>query len=356
MLRSRRFALAAAALLIGLSACGDDTKSATPLSSPAGSPVVIEFGNSSGGGSAEMASTADRMMMPMGKITYVFDGTAPDLGASSGAWTFPLGAAPDEARIRKIADLLGVTGELVQLPAEQGGGWMIGAADYTTANLSVSADGMLSWWFSPTPVPYDDGCMVVMPADGTEGGGSTGASSDSVGGDVAVAPPEEICEPEAPANVPTADEALETAKTLYGELGYDVSTLEFETYADEWSANVTAYVLLNGARSPMSMSIGFGAEGAVTWASGLLATPVPAADYPLVSVEQAIERLNDETGRWHVPRPPRQFLRSWSTPPRRTPPRRSRWATPSPSTSRCATPQLTVSSSRSTPPTSNPSP
>lgn len=298
MLRSRRFALAAAALLIGLSACGDDTKSATPLSSPAGSPVVIEFGNSSGGGSAEMASTADRMMMPMGKITYVFDGTAPDLGASSGAWTFPLGAAPDEARIRKIADLLGVTGELVQLPAEQGGGWMIGAADYTTANLSVSADGMLSWWFSPTPVPYDDGCMVVMPADGTEGGGSTGASSGSVGGDVAVAPPEEICEPEAPANVPTADEALETAKTLYGELGYDVSTLEFETYADEWSANVTAYVLLNGARSPMSMSIGFGAEGAVTWASGLLATPVPAADYPLVSVEQAIERLNDETGRY----------------------------------------------------------
>ena len=132
MLRSRRFALAAAALLIGLSACGDDAKSTTPATSPAGSPVVIEFGNQSGGGAAEMASTADRMMMPMGQITYVFDGKAPELGAPIPRSTFPLGAAPDEARVRRIAELLGVTGELVQLPAEQGGGWMIGASDYTT--------------------------------------------------------------------------------------------------------------------------------------------------------------------------------------------------------------------------------
>jgi hypothetical protein len=75
----------------------DDTKDPRrPSRSPAGSPVVIEFGNSSGGGSAEMASTADRMMMPMGKITYVFDGTAPDLGASSGGLVVvPRGSSAD---------------------------------------------------------------------------------------------------------------------------------------------------------------------------------------------------------------------------------------------------------------------
>jgi len=298
MLRSRRFAFVAAALLVGLSACGDDTKSTSPANSATGSPVVIEFGNSPSGGANETAATADRMMMPMGQIIYVFDGTAPDLGASSGAWTFPLGAAPDEARVRRIAEVLGVTGELVQLPADQGGGWMIGASDYTTASLTVSPDGMLSWWFSPTPVAYDDGCMVAMPAEGTEGGDSSGGSAGSAGGDVAVMPPEEICDPQPPANVPSAEEALEAAKALYAELGYDVGTLDFETYADEWGANVSVYLLLNGARSPLGMSIGFGAEGAVTWASGMLATPVAASDYPLVSVEQAVERLNDETGRY----------------------------------------------------------
>jgi hypothetical protein len=27
---------------------------------------------------------------------------------------------------------------------------MVGAADYTTANLTVSTDGMVSWWFNPS--------------------------------------------------------------------------------------------------------------------------------------------------------------------------------------------------------------
>ncbi|MDP2293233.1 MAG: hypothetical protein Q8M22_18775 [Actinomycetota bacterium] len=310
MLRSRRLAFAAAAILIGLSACGDDSTRSSITS--AQSPMVIRFGdNPTGGGRAESAPTADRMMMPFQDITYVFDGTSPDLGASAPAWTFPAGSTPDEARVRRIAELLGVEGDLVALPADQGGGWMVGASDYSTATLTVSADGMTSWWFSPAPVAWVDGCVSI----GSEGGATepgTAAPDEPVSDDAivtepgtdpatdpAVAPPDVMCEePAPPAGVPGSDAALAAAEDLFSAMGYDTSAFEYDTYADEWSASVTAYQLLGGRRSPLSMSVGFGAEGAVTWASGMLAAPVQAADYPLVSVQEALDRLNDESGRF----------------------------------------------------------
>lgn len=314
MLRSRRLAFAAAALLIGLSACGDD--SARSSITAAQVPTVIRFGDAStGGGRAESAATADRMMMPFQDITYVFDGTAPDLGASAPAWTFPAGSTPDEARVRRIADLLGVEGDLVALPADQGGGWMVGASDYSTATLTVSADGMTSWWFSPAPVAYTDSCVSIGSEGGsTEPGTAAPDTPVSDGGDApttkpettdlantdrAVAPPDVICEePAPPVGVPGSDAALAEAKDLFSAMGYDTAAFEYDTYADEWSASVTAYQLLGGRRSPLSMSIGYGAEGAVTWASGMLAAPVQAADYPLVDIAEAVQRLNDESGRF----------------------------------------------------------
>jgi hypothetical protein len=85
---------------------------------------------------------------------------------------------------------------------------------------------------------------------------------------------------------------------LFGSLGYDMSQFEIEAYADEWGANVTAFRLLNGMRSPITLSVGFGGEGAVTWASGALAEPQAAGDYPLVDGATALARLNDRTGKW----------------------------------------------------------
>jgi hypothetical protein len=104
--------------------------------------------------------------------------------------------------------------------------------------------------------------------------------------------------PTPPANVPTKDAALVQAKALFTDMGYDVSQFEFDGYADEWGANVQGYRLLDGHRSPISISVGYGADGALTWASGALAEPQSAADYPLVSGDMALQRLNDRTGRW----------------------------------------------------------
>ena len=318
MLRSRRFAFAAAALLIGLSACGDDSSQRTVAGN---SPAVIQLGaGSSTGGGAEAASM-DKMMMPMQDITFVFDGDGSAVGSTGSAWTMPTGGAPDAARIEKLAALLGVEGDLREVPADQGGGWMIGAADYSTATLMVSTDGMLSWWFNPAPSTavssveciYVDPPIDVVPLDvdapATTAGDGTGATTPgvappdaaetTVGGDAAVAPPDGSCDaPLPPANVPDEAAAIAKAKQLFADMGYDNSTYDYEVYADEWGANVTAYLLLNGMRSPISLSVGFGADSSVTWASGSLATPVPAGEYPLVGVEGGIVRLNDETGQW----------------------------------------------------------
>lgn len=248
----------------------------------------------------------DKMMMPMQDITFVFDGDGSAVGSAGSAWTLPTGGTPDAARIEKLAALLGVEGELREVPADQGGGWMIGAADYSTATLMVSTDGMLSWWFNPAPSTavssveciYVDPAIDVVPLD-TDAVATTEAEGSTVGGDAAVAPPDSSCvAPLPPANVPDDDAALAKAKQLFADMGYDNSTFDYEVYADEWGANVTAYLLLNGMRSPLSLSVGFGAESAVTWASGSLATPVPAGEYPLVGVEGGVARLNDESGQW----------------------------------------------------------
>jgi len=101
-----------------------------------------------------------------------------------------------------------------------------------------------------------------------------------------------------PANVPDKATAEAKAKQLFAEMGYDNSNYEYETYADEWGANVTAYLLLDGMRSPLALSVGYGADSEVTWAAGSLAEPVAAGEYPLVGVDGGVVRLNDQTGQW----------------------------------------------------------
>jgi hypothetical protein len=94
--------------------------------------------------------------------------------------------------------------------------------------------------------------------------------------------------------VPTADEAKAKAIALFESIGIAVDSYDFETYADEWGANVTGYLSIEGVRTSATISAGFGAEGAVTWASGFLATPQRGADYPRVGIDAAVARLNDQ--------------------------------------------------------------
>ncbi|MEI7547404.1 MAG: hypothetical protein WCK21_05025, partial [Actinomycetota bacterium] len=207
----------------------------------------------------------------------------------------------DKGRVAKMAAALGVKGAVQELAADQGGGWQVGSADSTAASLMVSHDGLLSWWFNPDPslTGSSIGCAVsasTTEAPATTIGGEISARPDAtVTTTVPVAPPE-CPAPTPPAGVPTNDAAQASAQKLFAQLGYAVSKYQFETYADEWGANVTAFLMIDGHRSPLTASVGFGAEGAITWASGSLATPEKAGEYPLVGTKSGIDRLRD--GSW----------------------------------------------------------
>ena len=81
-------------------------------------------------------------------------------------------------------------------------------------------------------------------------------------------------------------------------LGLDPTQYQFDTYADEWNASVSATLLLGGMKTPVTMSVSFGAEGVVTYANGYLARPIQGDQYDLVGVTKAIARLNDQQQNW----------------------------------------------------------
>ena len=121
------------------------------------------------------------------------------------------------------------------------------------------------------------------------------SSSDTVPTDMPVIDPMP-CEVDPPEGVPTKDEAEAKTRELLTSLGLDPASYQFETWADDWSANVTGYLVLDGVRTNLAVSAGYGGEGALVWASGFLATPQRGVDYPRIGVEAAVQRLNDQQG------------------------------------------------------------
>ncbi len=304
-LRSRRMALLASAVVLGLTACG--TPAAEPASTEGG-PARLQLVAGGGGGAtgaaaneSMVAGDAAKMMMPA-FIDYVYSGEVPDLTAPAGSWYFPAGAAATAEQVQRLAAAFGIAGAVEAVPADQGGGWRVGPSDWSGPSVQVAADGMLSWWFSPGPseVTAVEPCVLVDPPvlDAVP-------ATDVVPVPDPAATPVEplpVCaEPQPPAGVPDAATAEARARELFAALGLDLSSYELETYADEWGAYVTAYLRLDGSRTWLSANIGFGAEGAITWAGGFLGQPQRGDDYPRIGVEAAVARLNDQSSMWMYP-------------------------------------------------------
>jgi hypothetical protein len=318
MLRTRRvgrvLTSTATVLVLGLSACG----STGPRITAGNAPTVLHLTSGQNGGGKALPSSAslDGVMRPVGNITYVFDGAFPDLGASGGSWSFAAGAKPDLARVAAIAKVLGVAGDVRTLPSDQGGGWAVGPNDGSAPTFMVSADGMLTWWYSSNAATVGSGCAVSSGGSiGSAGGAATATTAVASPPDQPVQPPVLVadtvpmttimipvpqpCEaPPSPHGVPDKVDAEAKAKALVRQMGLDDTKYLFTSYADQYSASVSGQLLLDGAPSQISVSIGFGAEGAITYASGMLAEPQPGDVYPLVSADVGLQRLNDKSGKW----------------------------------------------------------
>jgi hypothetical protein len=184
-----------------------------------------------------------------------------------------------------LKEAFGVTEDFVAQDADQGGGYLAGNYDGTTPTLYVGSDAMRYWSYSPA---WDESSISSRPC-------IIDSDTTYVPTSDVPAPIAEICaEPTAPENVPTKAEAEELFATTVRVLGANVDDLVIDSYADEWGANVNGYLKIDGVRSSLTWSIGYGANGEISWASGVLVDLQDGASYPRIGTTAALERLNSQ--------------------------------------------------------------
>ncbi len=275
-------------------------------------PQPVSVAQAGGANTAEAALGSDMAMSTMPAFmgfSYEAGPDLPPLPVNATGYQYPPGATVDAAQVGELAAALGVEGEVVPGGGAEVDGlaWRVGPDDGSAPSLTVGADPQSSVNYSQawnTGVATS-GCGVAE--DGGSRGevvvdeGSPDAAVTDVTGmvepavDPTVASPPTTCEePEPPADVPSAEEAEALAADLLEAIGLDAASFEFETYADEWSASITAWNQLDGIRSPISWGFGFGENAELQWMNGTLATPVATGPYPLIDLDEALVRLEEQ--------------------------------------------------------------
>lgn len=276
--------------IFAVSSCGDDPDASGP-------PILVLSAANGGGWSStapaasEMAGADEKMMWNYQQhFTAAVD--LPALDSNAPSYTLTAGDASTDS-LNALKAAFGVTKDFVAQDATQGGGYLAGNYDGTTATLYVGSDAMRYWSYSPA---WDQSSISSRPC-------IIDSDTTYVPTSDVPAPIAEICaEPTAPENVPTKAEAEALFAKTISALGVKSNNLILDSYADEWSASVTGYLKIDGVRSPLSWSIGYGADAAITWASGVFADVQDGASYPRIGTAAAIERLNSQqAGNWGGP-------------------------------------------------------
>jgi hypothetical protein len=311
-------AAAAAAGALAISAGGDDALPTLP----------VALGASGRDDSSGAAASADAADLRMAWVTYVAGDGLPALGGEGPV--YKLDGAVDEARVRALAAALELAGD----PVHEAGYWHLQSDD---AVLEVYEEGGGHWWYGiqsrevPAvgfgsadcqPGPAVD-CAVssgTVAPDGAESppttvisGGSRdsgsctiseaedGSAAESCVTTVEPCAPDSGCTvpepivPEPPADLPAKDEARQIALDLLQATGMDVdnATVSVEGPYDAWYVSVQP-VVEGLPVSGWTASVSVGSKGAITNASGTLATPELLGDYPLIDTSAAIDRLNEQ--------------------------------------------------------------
>ena len=278
--------------IFAVSSCGDDPDAAGP-------PVLV-LSSANGGWSAsapaasDMSSTAgvDEKMMWGYQQHFTAASELPALDSDAPSYTLTPGDVSTDS-LNALKSAFGVTDEFVAQDASQGGGYLSGNYDGTTATLYVGSDPMHYWSYSPA---WDQASISSQPC-------AIDPTATYVPTSDVPAPDAVICgEPTAPENVPTKAQAEALFATTVSALGVNTDDLILDSYADEWGANVNGYLKIDGVRSSLTWSIGYGANAEITWASGALADVQVGASYPRIGTAAALERLNNQqNGMWGGP-------------------------------------------------------
>lgn len=236
-------------------------------------------------------TVSDRMIAPWGPVEFVLADDLPALPTDDIGYVYEAGATVSVEQVATLAAAFGVEGEPVHLDDGYSKLWRVGPEDGTAPSLWVYEDALQSWNYSAGYDPANDvavSCSIESVEDVAPDAGEDASSNPP-------AEPVERCdEPTPPEGVPTAEQAEAAARDLLVALGEDPGALQYEVYADEWFASVSAIGSTGAGAPDRNWGFGFGAGGALQHAGGQLAVPQQVGPYPLVDLDTALARLDEQ--------------------------------------------------------------
>ena len=269
--------LAAATLLAA--GCGPARPSGAPPR-----PATIPALASGDGATASMGLAAPASPVPA-RVEYRVQGTLPSLATEAAAYR--LGRDTTADRVGRLASALGVEGTV----SSDAQGWTVTGGG---SSLHVERAAGLPWQLALSGGigVGSSGCAIAMPARPAPAPGAPPAP-------ILPPPPPPACAQPTPVpGLPSRAEAEQRAESALRAAGLDLggAAVEASGGIGDWYVGVTPSV----GGVPMSgagWSVTVGPHGDLVSASGWLAAPTSAGDYPLVGVHAGLDRLR-EGGRW----------------------------------------------------------
>lgn len=285
--RPRWYQAASAAVVAGLVgvggyALGAQGEELRLVEGGAVAPIALSGGGvgTSGANTEIAAADAERQSSYPGSLghhTFTSSGLSTQ-GRAAPAYTFD-SSSVTMASLEALAATFGVTGSAEVLHDI----WLVGQLDGVSPTVAVDLNVSPSFHFSnPALNPWS--CEVIDLA--AVEGGEDGATSDSPSFDPCLLP--------VPAPTPSEERAIEALKGVLEAMGRDLAGYEFTS--ETWEGSPTrlahAWIVVDGHRTDQAISAAV-VEAGIVSASGPLAPLVSLGDYPVVSEQEAFERLAD---------------------------------------------------------------
>jgi hypothetical protein len=268
-------AVAATAVLV-MGACGAGGGNGVGAGDRPKLPAVAS-GAPARDSAAAVTAGAESMLYPVRPVTYRLAAGAKAPATSAPGYRIDRGDV-DEDQTRRLATAFGLDGAVA---AGEGGSFVVRDG---SSQLQVDGGGVPSWHF-------------VHDAEG------------SVSSDVAVAcAPDGACpEPPPPptvAGLPSPAEAEAKARALLERAGVDVDGAVVEAQQEPGRARTVVFTPTVDGRPVVGLatSVTFGERARVDYANGYLGRFEKVGDYPLVSMQDAVERLRSGFGGGGGPR------------------------------------------------------
>ena len=218
-------------------------------------PLVLSLKSSqvkSGSNRADPSSSQnaeDAKLAYAQDVSYTVLNDLPDLGESAMAWSVnPL--QENKGTLKKLALSLGLSGDVVKVDTNN---FSIGRDDKTGAGLGLYVDVSSAWW-------------------------------DYSSGSVANSTP--------PANLPDEATAIARVTQLLKDAGLRIKPYSLTATKSDWSTDVVGTLMAREVSSNMSLSVSFGSDAKISYASGPLIELKDAGSYPLVAPKDAVKRLS----------------------------------------------------------------